>query len=949
MKFAPMEKDVASVLGSISPPACSNCQSSTASPDPDTSIWADLVRTRLRPPVKAGAILVRGRLDELFSEVRTRPLTVVRAPAGYGKSSILAQWFDRLVSAGVAVGWLSLDKEEEDFTRFFGYLVASVQELRPKFAKRLAILLRSAQRPPMERIRTAFCNAVLDIREPVYLFIDDFHLLHDPDAIGTLRSIIDLAPENLHLVVATRHTLPFSVSYLRSKGMVLEIDGNFLRFDKDETSEFLLLSGQKGLSEGEIATLVQKTEGWAAGLQLASISLSHRKNSDDFFSFISGRHSHLSEYLADDVINSQRQSTIDFLIETSILPRLCPALCSAVTGRANVSEEIDLLEKQSLFLFSLDSEGTWYRYHHLFAQFLQKRLREQEPGMAATLHRRASDWFSQQGMVEDALFHSIEGGDMERAAQLLDRSCNRLFYKGGLTTLLRWADKIPAKVLRGFPRARLEIAWSIILEWRFEAAAEIIRDVEEVVFANPEYYRELYGGEIDAIIMHRKVMLSHFMDENGKCTDAIARFTSEAKTSDPYLLGNIETCSIYVGRESYRLQGMDRMDRRAREFYEKAGSIFVLVWHETILGPTFFLRGDTELAEKSLREAMSMAEIIDGGISPLVAMPALLLAELLYERDDLDKARDLLDRYGPLAEKQGFVDHLTAYYMCRSRLLARRGDQEDARAVLRSARQSAERHGFARLLAFVDQEDVRLAIRSNDMDAVKRYLGRLDEEEVDLAIRPGPHTTSRHEAATLAWCRAMSAINEHSQAILVLRRWAAFANGRAAQHSEVKLLVVLAVVLALDGREGEALRTLREAVKKAARPRFVSAFLDEGRAIQTLLQKLFQGADEAMGPTTGFGLDLIRRFADAEGGHAEEAPQDAPAKSSGELNLPEQMNEREAEVLRLVAMGMSNKEIGDRLGLTEGSVKWYLQQIFLKLDVRRRAMAVAKAKKFGLI
>lgn len=949
MKFAPIQKkDVASTLLSFTQPTCRNCNSSIYSTGQGDAVWADLVRTRLRPPVKAGATLVRSRLEELFSEVRKRPLTVIRAPAGYGKSSILAQWFDHLASDGSAVGWLSLDKDGGDFTRFFGYLVASVQEQRPKFAKRLAILLRSAQRPPIERIRSAFCNAILDIGEPVYLFIDDFHLLHDADAISTIRSIVDLPPENLHIVLATRHSLPFSVSYLRSKGMVMEVDGNFLRFDKDEASEFLHLSGQTGLSEGQIETLLQKTEGWAAGLQLASISLSHHKNSGDFFSFISGRHSHLSEYLADDVIDSQRQSTIDFLVETSVLPRLCSSLCSAVTGRSNVQEEIDLLEKQSLFLFSLDSEGTWYRYHHLFAQFLQKRLREQEPGMAATLHRRASDWFSQQGMFEDALFHAIEGGDMERAAELLDRSCNRLFYKGGLSTLLRWADKIPPAVLRIFPRARLEIAWSIILEWRFEAAAEIIRDVEDVVQANPEYYRELYGGEIDAIIMHRKIMLNHFMDENGKCADAIARFTTAAKTNDPYLLGNIETCSIYVGRESYRLQGMDRMDQRGREFYEKAGSIFVMVWHETILGPTFFLRGDTELAEKSLREAVSMAEIIDGGISPLVAMPALLLAELLYERDDLDGAGELLERYGPLAEKQGFVDHLTAYYMCQSRLLARKGQIDDARSILRSARQSADRHGFQRLHAYVDQEDVRLAIRSNDMDTVKRYLGQFDDQEIDAAIRPGNHTTSRHEATTLAWCRAMSATNEHTQAIQVLRRWSAFVNGRAAVRSEVRFLVVLSVTLALDGREGEALRTLREAVKKAARPRFVSAFLDEGKPVQTLLQKLFHGADEAMGPTTGFGLDLIRRFTNAEEGR-QGAPQADSVETDDGLNLPEQMNGREAEVLRLVAHGMSNKEIGDRLGLTEGSVKWYLQQIFLKLDVRRRAMAVAKAKKFGLI
>ncbi len=910
----------------------------------------DIVGTRLRPPVKMQGTLDRPRLSELIEEVGRRLLTIVKAPAGYGKSSVLGQWYFDLVDQGRAAGWVSLDDSADDLGSFFRHVVGAIRRTRPDFARRLALLLSSTQRASVSRVTTGFCNSVLDTNEDIFLFIDDFHFATDPEVVEAFEIILRRAPEDLHIILSTRHSLPFPISGLRSKGRLIEIDGDQLRFDRGEAFELLSRSGIGHLSSEDLETLLDRTEGWAASIQLAAIAFSRTRDKQRIFSILNGDHRHLTEYLAEDVVNHQPPSTVEFLLRTSILSRLCPELCVAVTGNQAARDEIDVIERQSLFLFSLDGERRWYRYHHLFARFLRRRLQDREPELVPVLHRRASEWFAKRALFEEAFGHALEAGDLDSAARLLDLSCDRLFYKGGMSTLLRWAHKIPASALRHFPRTRLQIAWSIILEWRFEEAAKIIAEVEEGHSGEPAETPVPVGRiDIRSLIAHRKMMLHHFMDNTATADQILSEIGPDFPEDDPYLLGNIQTSSIYTRRETFRLEDVEKMDARARDLYEVSGSIFVLVWHEAVMGPTYYLRGDTELAERSLRAAMRMAETIDGPVSPLFAMPALLLSQILYEKNECKEAEAIIDAVGSEAERRGFVDHLVAYYLTKARLLALHGRVEEAVTFVNWGKRSADRFGFTRLLAWMECEEIRLSVRMNEMDTVKRFLREQDERALDPVLRPGRHTTTRDEAKLLAWSRAKCAAGEHAEAICALRRWASFTDGRGAVASEVRILVSLTLALALDGREGEALRCLREAVKKAARPRMIRCFIDEGGIIEVLLRKCFKGADAVMGPTATFGLEIISLMSRAETDAADGTESRAPGKDHEDRALPEQLNEREGEVLKCVALGLANKEIGDRLGLTEGSVKWYLQQIFAKLDVRKRTMAVARARKFGLI
>ena len=820
-----------------------------------------LVWTQLTPPVRANGSVPRHGLARVADQILHRLLTGVRAPAGYGKSSLLGQWFDRYKAVGAAVGWLSQGGTRDDLTSFLLYVVGALRESRPGFGLRVTSLLGTQTRPSVTAVVGAFINSFKDVEEDVLLFIDDFHHVEDADVIACLDAILAEPPLNFHLIVSSRHALPLSTARLRSKGQFLEIEADQLRFDYREAAEFLEASGHGNLSVSDIELLVARTEGWPAGLQLASLSLAQNHDIGGIVtSALTVGHRHLSQYLADDVVNNLPRDTIDFLLRTSLLSRLNPSLCDAVTGRHNARNELDRLERQGLFIASLDSERQWYRYHHLFAVYLQRRLAEQFPDEVPRLHRAASDWFATHGLAEEAFAHAIDANDTERAGEILDDAADGLFYTGRMTTLMRWAERLPEVELRRRPRARLHIAWSMILEWRFEDAARIIHDVEETLgLAHPPQGRKP-ATQLEYVVQHRKMMLYHFMDDVPNMAHILNALLKDFPDSDHYLHGNLDTCTIYVGRESYRLDGIDRCDIRARRDYAKAGSDFVSIWHESIVGPAHYLRGETKLAARSLVAAMATAQAIAGEVSPLAAMPALLLAEVQYEIDECDKAEALIRKYGPEAEKQGFVDQLIAYYVVRARLVARHQGLDDVCRILRAGRLSAVRHGFARLERFVELEEVRLWTLTGDQAALRRFVAARTGGEIGRALTPGAHTTRADEAVAFAWCRAQVGLGHYPEAVKALRRWAVFAEGRGALRTEVRSLIALAVALVQDGRESEASRVLREAVQKAAHARFIRSFVDEGMVMKAMLRKLFDRGASPVGSFGDFGLELIERF-----------------------------------------------------------------------------------------
>lgn len=911
---------------------------------PNSRTGKDLVQTWLKPPVRGGGLVDRKRLTDLMEEVSRNTLTFVKAPAGYGKSTVLTQWYEALMAKGAAGGWFSANHTEYHLSKFFRYIVAAIQTSRPQFGGRINRMLNATDDFSPESISSLFVNELSDLEESIYLFIDDFHLIPDQNSSKAMAMILGQPPANLHLIVASRQSLPFDVSRLRMRGLLAEIGIDRLRFDQDEAASFLNLAGHT-LSASEIQTVVNKTEGWAAGIQLASISLAQRKSK--FFSLISGEHAEIATFLAEDVLSHLPESTVEFMERTSILARMNPELCTVLTGRPDARAQIDALDRQSLFVFSLDEKRHWYRYHHLFADFLQRRLRDRDPDLLADLHRQASDWFADRDLFEEGVAHAVQAGDHVRAATILEKGCADLLYAGRPSMLVQWSKSIPQAVLREFPRLQLEIAWSIILEWNFKDAQQILLDAErkteELGAARGQAWLDL----MRKIVMHRKVMLYLFTDDMRSVESEIENGISTFPEDDPYLRGNLDTNLLYARRELYRLDDVNKIDARAREYYDKAGRVFVLVWHESIAGPTWFLKGETPRAEKSLKTAMEIAEAIEGPFSALKAMPALLLAEILYEQNRCEEAAELITQYGGQAEKKGFLDHLAAYYTVKSSLEFRAGAVDAARATLALGRASAERHGFERLRRRVEQEELRQAVLQSDLSKLSRFNGTPVD---DARLHPRNDTSSGDETKVLTWARARWTLGDGTKAANVLKQWIVFCRDRGAVRSEVRLLIALAVCLAVSGKQKESARRMRDAVRRAAGPGFVRCFLDEGTVVETLLRSMFNNCSEVNDPVEAFGRKLLESLAREPNyvAQANVVGVDA-ANEEDTLAPPEALNAREREILNLVSLGLSNKEIALRLSLAEASVKWYLQQIFTKLDVRRRIRAVRRAQKLGLL
>ena len=321
------------------------------------------------------------------------------------------------------------------------------------------------------------------------------------------------------------------------------------------------------------------------------------------------------------------------------------------------------------------------------------------------LHKKASEWFEVHSYVELAFSHAAKAEDWPAAARILDSTCNDLFYGGKLSTLIKWSDAVPVEVRSCFPRLQLAIAWSIILEWRFDDALKIIREVEsKITHWKSEGVNLDYVDSVSRIVLHRKMMLALFKDDMPTVEKYVLELLHDFPSEDPYLRGTLENCLIYARREMFKLDNVDKMDRWAREFFKRSGSKFVLVWHESILAPTYHLRGDTDLAESVLLSAIETAEYVDGPCTPLQAMPAMLLAEIKYEKNEIEAAEALIDRFRMQADKQGFVDHLAAYYITHSRLLQRVGKFEEAARVVSEGRATAEFRGFARLARRLEYE-----------------------------------------------------------------------------------------------------------------------------------------------------------------------------------------------------------------------------------------------------
>ncbi len=843
-------------------------------------------------------------------------LTLVCAPAGFGKSTLLGAWVQACEHPSA---WLSLDEEERDPNRFVAYLTASLRSISADLGEGALALAQARPRPSPEAVLVHLVNRLAKRRGRLVLVLDDYQLASNPEVDALLSFLIDHMPASLHLVLASREVPAIALARLRAQGQFLEIGQTDLRFHADETRLFLNRSMSLGLTEPQVQALDARTEGWPAGLQMAAVSLAGQSDADRFIQSFTGSHRLVLDYLLEEVLQRQPADIQAFLLSTSILDRLCPALCDAVMQAEVGHASLRHLEQSKLFVVPLDDERRWVRYHHLFGAALQQRLRETAAlAPLPALHLRASAWYEGNGMVSQALHHAVAAGDTQRAIQVVQGNGMPLYFLEDAEPVLQWLqDQTPA-FLDAHPPLWLMLAWSYLatsLHSEMRAPMLGAEAAIELAATHPAY--RTWRGELNAVRAWEAVARG-----DAATISREAALALEWLPQDNLAVRTAAHCALGV---AHQFSG-DRL--LAQQVYgdvvtmaDACGNRMISVVASIALGHLQENDNQLHLAARTYTRALQKLGDQPHGVACEVHLG---LARIHYEWNDLPAATVHAEKSSRLAALLECDAGLGADVLLAQILLSRAETDAALNLLTKTstAAQTRNQHGGRLAIA---QAQVQALLQTGEVIAAAQLA---QDSMLPLA----------HAWVLLARGQALQA-HECLTAFLDASR-------TSAPASEV-LRALLLDALALDAFDPSeaALVVLEEAMALAEPQGCVRVFVDLGRPMQRLLSKVIQDARPR------YTAMLLEAMAAQLAALAPVAPPpEAAAQPPGTVRaLADPLSQREMQILTLICKGLSNQDIGRQIFLSLSTVKWHNQNIFDKLDVQRRTEAVARARELNLL
>ena len=912
-----------------------------------------LLATKLYLPSPRPDVVPRPCLIARLDEGLHRPLTLVAAPAGFGKTMLVGEW---VAGCQRSVAWLSLDAGDNDPARFLAYLIAALQTIAPHIGAGVSGVLQSPRPPPTESLLTALLNEVAALPDPFVLVLDDYHVIDAKPVDDVLTFLIQHLPPKMHLVIATREDPQMPLARLRAQGKMTDLRAADLRFTATEAAVFLNQVMGLDLSPEDITALESRTEGWIAGLQLAALSLRGREDVPGFIRAFAGDHRYIADYLVEEVLRHQPERVRSFLLQTAILERLSGPLCDAVTGQGEGSARLEALERGNFFVVPLDDTRHWYRYHHLFAEVLHAHLQAEQPEQVATLHRRASAWYAQHGSVIDAIRHALAAADFDRAADLVELAWPAIRRSRQEATFLGWLQVLPDEVVYVRPVLGVAYAHALLASGASESVDDCLRDAESwldmtsdlgrrpdtpaagMVVVDEKAFRGLPGsiaiaragqalarGDIPETMKHARRALDLVPEDDQFRRGGVAAFLGLAYWTS----GNLE-----AAHRSYA-EGMAHLQRSGYITDAVGGAIAL---------------ADIRIAQGRLREAMGTYErglrlatkqgapVLRGTADMYVGM-----SEIHRERDNLDAARQDLLRSEELGEHLGFPQHPYRRRVAMARLREAQGDPDGALELL----DEAERRYVSDFYPNVRPVAAMKARVWVAQGRVGEALGWARER----GLSAGDELSYLRECEHITLARLLLARHDRNrtegsifEAMGLLERLlhAAEAGGRTG--SAIEILVLQALANQMRGDIPAALAPLERALKLAEPEGYVRTFVGEGAPMAGLLSV---APAQAMMPD--YLATLLAAFATVEAVARSPAGEPDPPPASSAPPLSESLSQREMDVLRLIAQGLSNHEISGKLFLALDTVKGHNRRIFGKLQVQRRTEAIARARALGLL
>lgn len=868
-----------------------------------------ILTTKLHiPPLRSKHVL-RPRLIKRLNESAHRKLILISAPAGFGKTTLVSEW---LAGSGRPATWLSLDENDNDPARFLSYLIAALQRIQPDIGQGVLPALQVPQPPPVEGSLTALLNEVAEIDDPFTLVLDDYHVITAQAIDQALTFWLEHAPPRVNLVIATREDPSLPLHRLRARDQLTELRAADLRFTPDEAASFLTQVMGLRLSAEDVATLEARTEGWIAGLQLAALSMQGMANTTQFIQTFAGSHRFILDYLLEEVLHKQPDDVQYFLLYTSILDRLCGPLCDALLDAPTGSgqEMLESLEQANLFIIPLDAERRWYRYHHLFADLLRQRLTQIEPASAINaLHLRASQWHEDTGFELEAFRHAAAGNDVDRAERLIDGKGIPLHLRGAAMTILNWLASLPEATLNAKPVLWWRHAALLLVNGQTTGVEEKLDAAEKAVqsMTPDDNTRNLIGriAAARATLALTRYQPDVMIAQARRALDHLSAGYPSTRANAHWTMGY-----AHFLRKDYAAARRAYSDGIA--LGQAGNAIFSTLLATTGLGNVQEVDNQLHQAAETYRQVLRWA-----GDQPLqiVYDAHLGLARLNFEWNDLDAAQTHGEQSLHLARQYDrVIDRFIVCEVFLARLTLARGNVDEAAAMLAQTYQTARQKNFALRIPEVVAAQVPVLLRQ----------GRRDE-----ALR-----LAQSHALPLSEAQAHLAQGDSAAALALLDGLYAQADAGNWADERLNVMAWQAIALQALGEHDQAVRRLSVALTLAEPEGFIRLFVDKGEPMRQLLV-----AASAQGVVPEYVRKLLATF------EAEPHPSDNLSPQP----LPDPLSPRELEVLRLIAQGLSNQDIGARLFLALDTVKGHNRKIFEKLGVSRRTEAVARARALGLL
>lgn len=891
-----------------------------------------LLKTKLYIPQAHHNVFPRTRLHQALETSLAGKLTLVAAPAGFGKTTLLSSW---IFQSPHIFAWISLDESDSDPVSFWAYVVGALQQVSAGWKQPLLTGINPDQLPPIRNLLTILINQLDSASKQIILILDDYHLISNREVHDDLAFLIDHQHHKLHMIIATRADPPLRIARLRVKGQLAELRSDDLRFTQAETTAYLNDILALDLQVEDIQRLENRTEGWAAGLQLAALSMRGRSDKHRFIAEFSGSHHYILEYLTEEVIKGLSEDLRRFLLLTSILDRFNAPLCDRVFMEEHSSSCLAELQRQNLFIVPLDDEHIWFRYHHLFRDLLKNRVqREFNRKHILAIYRQTSQYMYEVGNIEEAIKYAFLAHDDLLAADLIEQTASQTMLNGRLRTLFHWLDRLPEQLLNSRPRLGIYRAWALSLSGEPQIAEKILLEIRDKSLAHSPLPENIaLRGELAALLTSIITYKNdpHRVVEEAK--EALACLPEENQLPRARVYIALGTAYAYLDKMDLAIQKF----RLARKLARRAGNPFLAAAAtELLTGMQIFHLGQLKTGADTLQETIELGTASDGTPLAFTGTAYILLAELYLEWNDLDQAKRCLDTGLTLIEQGGIGYSLLHAYCAKAYVMQALGNHAEAVQSLLAAEKAVKETPLLHMVIHHLACQTRFALWRGDVTSAGRWA-RLEPDTLPCAI-PKNIPAYLREVQQIALARVYCSRGEMDKVLATCSplRVQAESAGRMAHVIQIDLLSALALLKIGDmpaARE-QILRSLLLAESEG----YTRTYLEGGPEVLKLMRSI-EGQN--------LHLTHIRRLLSAFGEPSERVPSKIRAIQPSQT-LIEPLSRREREVLGLIVAGFTNGEIADKLVISLNTVKKHTTHIYGKLGVNNRAQAIAKSRELEL-